>query len=229
MNRMNLIILSALSAIGVCSCELDNYDYPDSGIYGRILDAETGELVQQDIIEGTKIYFVEHGYDNPPVQKMVIKNNGEYRNTLMFAGTYTMHTSTDSNFAPVEPFEIKIDGLVQHDFKVMPFIRLNNVRIYRTGNKIKANFTLSQTGYDNVSSMALFASSQPVVGAYLNDAQVIVPLGQYYSEPTAMEIELDLTDYPVLKSGRTWYFRVGALISIGGAKYNYAQAVPIEL
>lgn len=53
----------AMSALILHSCELDNYDGPDATLSGRIIDKETGELVEQDIIRGTQIEFIEHGYD----------------------------------------------------------------------------------------------------------------------------------------------------------------------
>ena len=46
----------------------------------KSLDIETGELVEQDIIDGAQIEFIEHGFENPETQYMVIKNNGTYRN-----------------------------------------------------------------------------------------------------------------------------------------------------
>lgn len=48
----------AMSALILHSCELDNYDGPDATLSGRIIDKETGELVEQDIIRGTQIEFI---------------------------------------------------------------------------------------------------------------------------------------------------------------------------
>lgn len=219
----------ALLLFAGTACSLDNYDAPDSGLYGSVIDAETGELVQQDIIQGTKIYFIEHGWDNPSTQQMVIKNDGTYCNSMMFAGTYSIYTDKNSNFAPVEEFELKIKGQTHYDLKVMPFIRISNAMIYLTGDKVKASFTITQTGYDNVASIALFASRQPVVGQFLNEAQLILPLGIHYTEPHSFTIDMDLNDFPALSRGKTYYFRIGALVAIGGAKYNYSPAVAIEL
>ena len=38
----------AMSALILHSCELDNYDGPDATLSGRIIDKETGELVEQE-------------------------------------------------------------------------------------------------------------------------------------------------------------------------------------
>ena len=63
----------AMSALILHSCELDNYDGSDA-TFGRIIDKETGELVEQDIIRGTQIEFIEHGMTTMLTQYMVIKN-----------------------------------------------------------------------------------------------------------------------------------------------------------
>ena len=42
-------------AMSTVSCELDNYGGPDAQIYGEVRDAETGELIQQDLSGGSII------------------------------------------------------------------------------------------------------------------------------------------------------------------------------
>ncbi|MFR2070645.1 MAG: DUF3823 domain-containing protein [Bacteroides nordii] len=71
------------------ACEKDNLDIaPNATFGGEIRDMETGELVEQEIIRGSQIYFIELGWDNPPVQAMAVKNDGTFQNNLMFAGDY---------------------------------------------------------------------------------------------------------------------------------------------
>lgn len=100
-----------MSALILHSCELDNYDGPDATLSGRIIDKETGELVEQDIIRGTQIEFIEHGYDNPLTQYMVIKNDGTYANKMMFANDYTIQIRS-ANFPATEPVEITIKEIL---------------------------------------------------------------------------------------------------------------------
>ena len=64
MNRTITHLLLAAAALTAVSCDLfrlDNFDAPDGAVSGRIIDAETGQGVQSDIIEGTTIKFLEHG------------------------------------------------------------------------------------------------------------------------------------------------------------------------
>ncbi|HCC52107.1 MAG TPA: hypothetical protein DEQ30_08655, partial [Porphyromonadaceae bacterium] len=47
MKKINLFITIAAAILGITSCvnELDNYDAPNGGIKGQILDAETNEPI----------------------------------------------------------------------------------------------------------------------------------------------------------------------------------------
>lgn len=228
--KNRLCIFGALALVMILpSCSLDNYDYPNSGLHGSIIDKQTGELVEQDIIEGSVLNFIELGYSNPAIQKMVIKNNGEYKNSMMFAGKYKIFTSQNANFAPIDTIVMNIKGQMKLDIEVVPFVRITNPMVFLSGNKVRATFTITQTGFDNLMSVALFASSQSVVGEYMSDAKVVIPVGLHYAQPKSFTIDMNLADYKQLKTGKSYYFRIGALVAVGGAKYNYAPAVKVDL
>ena len=187
-----------LTLFAVTSCdllEIDNYDGPNATIEGKILDIETGELVEQDIIDGAQIEFIEHGFENPETQYMVIKNNGTYRNNVMFAGSYTMSLMR-GNFVSVKDQEVVVKGNTVYDFRVQPYIRIYGHREPNVGEPLK-EFVVKQ-GVDN---------------SYLGNE---------------FTLELDLK-HENIKSGTQYYFRIGARINIGGAKFNYVPAVRLAL
>lgn len=224
----------ALVALSVARCKIDNYDAPDGKIFGSIVDVETGELVEQDIINGAVIEYLEEGYTQ--LQNMVIKNDGTYRNNLIFSGTYTM-TPTRGNFEPVEPRKITIEaGDNRVDFEVKPFVRIKNVNIYRAGEFIKADFTIQQTGYDPLQTVTLFAHTEPILGQTMAKGyRVDLPVGRWLLEETPYTLQMKLRTSPddtgglfYPQSGETWFFRVGAKINLGEARYNYAPAQNIE-
>lgn len=78
------IVLAAIMLI--TSCEKDNFDGPDATFSGEIRDKKTGELIPQEISDGSRIYYIEQGWENPSVQNMVIKKDGTFNNSLMFSG-----------------------------------------------------------------------------------------------------------------------------------------------
>lgn len=216
-------------------CKLDNYDAPDSKIYGSMIDVETGDLVEQDIINGAVIEYLEDGYTQ--IQNMVIKNDGTYRNNLIFSGKYTM-SPVRGNFEPVEPREITLKpGDNSIDFEVKPFVRIKNVNIYHAGEFIKADFTIEQTGYDPLQAVTLFAYTEPNIGQTMAKGyRVDVPVGVWLEHDTTYSLQMKLKAtredpnglfFP--KPGQKWFFRVGAKVAVpADAKYNYAPFQDID-
>jgi hypothetical protein len=52
MNKIKYIIILLASLGSLVSCELDNIEGPNAGLYGSFIDKTTGKLVEQDIIRG---------------------------------------------------------------------------------------------------------------------------------------------------------------------------------
>lgn len=223
------ISLVLLTVIVFSSCnllEIDNYDGPNASIEGKILDIETGELVEQDIIDGAQIEYIEHGFENPEIQYMIIKNNGTYQNNIMFAGTYTM-SLLRGNFVSIKDQEVIVKGHTVQDFKVQPYIRIKDASIQKTGNKVVAKFRLEKTVDQEIAEVALYAHREPNVGEPLKEFVVKEKVDNNNLDNEFI-LELDLTNKNI-KAGTLYYFRIGARINIGGAKFNYVPAVRIEL
>lgn len=227
----NLFIL-VVSSVLLTSCELDNYDGPDSVIYGGIYDAETNELVRQDLIDGAQIEYVEQGFKNPITQYLILKNEGTFRNKLMFSGTYTMQL-VRGNFVPLDKIEQKVNGDTKIDFVVQPYIRIKNTKIEKNGNIVTATFNLEQTVPNNIVKIGVYFHPQPTVGAtcYVGTPvektinAVAVPNQEY-------KIDVDVTSYSGdLVAGKQYYFIVGALIDAAQvqAKPNYSAPVRIGI
>lgn len=218
----------AIASLGFVSCELDNYDGPDAQIYGAFYDVQDGSLVEQDIARGTQICFQELGYEDPQTQYMLIKNNGEYRNNLMFSGQYDFFFN-ESNFVipeRIENYKIK-PGENRLDFTVQPYIRISNVNINKEGNEVVATFTVTPTVGNNVKRIGLFGHIDYVVGdSYRLDCITQEINAASKDIPTTYSLRLGTSKFD---AGSKYYFRVGALIDNNGAKYNYAPAVRIQL
>lgn len=216
-------IICIIGILMVTSCSLDNYDSPDSSIYGSFLDYETGELVEQDIIRGTQIEYLEAGYTTQ--QYMIVKNDGTYRNDLMFANEYEI-TPVRGNFEPLEPQKVKVAGETKLDFIVKPYLRIKDVHIFKNGDKVKAQFKIQQTGYDNVAKVGLYMSPEATVGATVNSGAVEVPVGTRVDETTTFTLEMDISG---LKKGDLYFFRVGGVIDVAEVKFNYAKTVTLTM
>ncbi|GGC15227.1 hypothetical protein GCM10011386_03770 [Parapedobacter defluvii] len=227
--RMKRLLAIVAWAVLASACELDNYDAPNAQLSGNIIDAETNELVQQDIIRGTTIKLIEHGYDPVQPQYLRVKNDGTYANTLLFANTYTIQPEL-RNFVQVEEQEIQIGSDTKLDFRVQPYIRVKEASIVKEGTKIVATFKLQQTVPEVVSRIGLYADAEPIVGEPIRDVAAEVQLGRTVDEDETFTLVIDAADNrAVLKSGNQYFFRVGALINVPEAKFNYAPAVAITV
>lgn len=219
--RFSISILMFL----VYSCELDNYEGPDAVIHGAIIDVETEELIEQDVINGTEIEYIEHGYETPATQYLVIKNDGTFRNNLMFSGTYTIQP-VRGNFVPVEPIEVEVNGVTKLDFEVKPYIRLRDVVIGKEGNSIVASFRLEQTVSNDIAKIGLFGHPEANVGSSVRTMHVERSINGVVDPETEFKLEMTI---PHDFSNDKMFFRVGALIDAPEAKYNYAPAKKFAL
>lgn len=242
MKRILNILLIPFSIFVLTACEifhLDNYDGPNASFYGGIKDAETGELVETDIQNGSAIRAYELGWPTEAALTWVIKQNGEFRNDMAFAAHYKIEF-INCNFFPftIEDLEIK-SGDNQHDFQATPYIRINNVNIRKEGNSIVATFNL-QAGKPEVklSAIRLYAFTDIYVGEQVkfetqgtNSRQTFSPAKEIDNTTYTLRIELD-ENTNLFKYNRNYYFRVGALASVsnvGTVRYNYAPLVVIPL
>lgn len=223
------ILLMMLGLSALYACELDNYDGPNASISGRIIDRETGELVEQDVINGTQIEYIEHGYENPVTQYMIFKADGTYMNRMMFANDYTMQV-VRGNCVPTESVEIKVAGNTVYDFEVLPYLRIKNLRIEREGDNLVAYFNVQQNTDNIVTNMGLYGHLNPQVGQQLNSIRAEWTPNMKLDESITYTLTLNIpANSHVLQAGTEYYFRVGAVVNAAEAKYNYAPAIRIKI
>lgn len=231
MKKIKYTLLALLLPVAglLSSCELDNYEGPDSELTGRFIDKDTRELVQQDLIRGTVIKITEHGYDPVVPQYLRAQTDGSYADKLLFANTYTI-VPERGNFVPLEPQDIQIKGKTTHDFLVLPYIRVKDVIIVKNGSKVVATFKLQQNVRNTISKIGLYAHPNPIPGEPVRMAAAEQILNAVADPNQVYTLELDLaTNSQRLPAGKPYYFRVGALINVSEAKFNYAPAQRLNL
>ncbi|REA62877.1 hypothetical protein DSL64_08130 [Dyadobacter luteus] len=229
MKNIKLCLSVLVLVLALSGCSIDNYPAPDAQLHGTFLDIETNEPVEQDIIRGSTIEFVEHGYASETKQVMVVRNDGSYRNNLIFSNTYTI-TPVRGNFVPAEPQQVNVKGDTQLDFKVQPYIRIKEAKIEKSGNKVIASFKLQQTVINNVKKIGLYAHPEPNVGEPMRTVMADQEINTVADPNKVYRLEIDLpSNSSNLKAGSQYFFRIGALIDAPESKYNYAKAVRLSL
>jgi hypothetical protein len=233
MNRIKYLLLFILFGV-ITACEKDNYDGPDAELYGTFIDEATGEPLAQDIINGTVIELIEHGWvkDQTNVtQTLVVKGDGSYRNSQIFAGKYVVR-AVRGNFVDIPPVDtLEIRGSTKLDFKVTPYLRIKDASIVRNGNSVTATFKIQQNTTQNVSKIGLYVHPNPNVGQPMTlTSRVEQTLNRVTTPTETFTVSINLANNTAfLKAGQEYYFRIGALSSANAAKFNYAPAVKIKI
>ena len=145
------------SAVVLASCsmfQLDNYDGPNAQIHGRLIDAQTNELIGIEATYSSELDWAtvlssgwtiwqwitvskgamivnELGWkdkDGKEVyedQRWAVRFDGQFRNNLVFAGDYKAFFKELPCYELENPgFSVKTGDNTQ-DFKVTPFCRIN--------------------------------------------------------------------------------------------------------
>ena len=228
MKKISSILFIILGIALITSCELDNYDYPDASIHGALIDEETGEMVQSDIYDGARIALVEidTAFENPQRLYLNIKTDGSYRNDLIFSAQYAVPSIEDGNFHATDSTTVTIDGDTEFNMEVVPYIRITDVVFTMDGMDLTATFKLEQTVPDtiHIARLGIYAHTEPTVGQphRLDDEDAF--LGKAAVPDSTYTIEWDISRSSVLDEDVPYFFRVGAVIDLPGARYNYAAA-----
>ncbi|MEQ9304242.1 MAG: DUF3823 domain-containing protein [Marinoscillum sp.] len=250
---MNSIInIKRLSLLGMVlvlfsACELDNFEGPDSGLYGQILDEETGELVPQDIINGTLIEIWEDGYDPVTPQRLEVKNDGTYQDTRLFANTYSVipvNTNFHNNATiGIDTARVAIAGQTEFNLTVTPYVRIVDFDLTQNGTKVVARFKLEQP-VDSVylaegdidktpviiNEVSLFAHFDPNVGREMSlgktteNIKAVIEVGVN----DEYRLEFDTSRDTDFVDGGKIFMRVGALAEMPQARTNYGPTIELD-
>lgn len=140
---INTIIL-VVTAILTMGCELDNYDAPQGCIYGDILDAETGKPIPLPVegSTGAVVSLMEVGTGAVLAQSFYARQDGSYRNAMVFDGDYTVTASGPFTMSMSYPVTVK--GETRCDMSAIPYSRIE-MNVEQDGTKAKISYTVTPT------------------------------------------------------------------------------------
>ncbi len=159
------LFFSMLLFVFSCSNKLDNYEPPNASLSGALIDIQRNDTVSSanSIGQGgiLNLFQLNYSSTNSSALGSNFSNEGTYKNTAIFAGTYKV--------APSGPFyadttTVTVSGDTKLDIKVKPWI-----------------YVTLQTGAVTDSSITLrfqLKSNDPVqqivtAGAFLNTASTV--------------------------------------------------------
>lgn len=196
-----------------CLSDLDNYDSPDGGIKGRILDAETNEPIPLPVqgSTGVIINMFEQNTDATQSVDFYAKMDGSYEHTKLFNCDYKIVVNGPF-VSPCEEF-ITVNGQTSFDLKATPYARIN-ASVAVAGKKVSITYKVIPTDSKyNVSEVYGYWNFAPGVdNGNANQAgkqTVTTPEGTI-----VFDLENDATYkenlYKIQGNGNRIYVRIGA-------------------
>lgn len=135
MKSVKYILFAAATLLLLPSCQDDNYDEPNSCIYGKFIDADTSEPVPMPVqgngnslkirmFEKDRLYSQGADHSEMPID-FFAQWDGTYRNSFIFATEYMM-VFEQANFYPVDSIDVTLKPGQETacDVRVTPYARV---------------------------------------------------------------------------------------------------------
>jgi hypothetical protein len=236
-------LIMGVALMGLASCmEIDNWDAPDATIYGNVIDSYTGQNLVTNQDEW-KIRIWERTWTAtvPTDQNLSVKQDGSYRNTKMFAGTYDM-LPYDGPFWPTDT----VKGVVftkkgtEQNFTVTPYLQV--IDFTADLNATKDSLTLTcRIKAPRINGLPDLREIKP----FLSQNSAFCGVKSYIDIPEYNEKRIQINKswanevgtsetsnvYKIgplpVKSQYTYYVRIGANLNTGSQRYNYSEVKQI--
>lgn len=218
----NLLYLVFL--VTITGCSIDNYDMPSATVKGKIVDAETNELVASG---GTNGGTIVRFYENNSTQPLLYRTlpDGNFVNEAVFPGNYSY--TAEGPFRPVDPQSVTVGGTTEIEIPVVPYLRLK-----ATVLSVSANTAEVKVEYHKLKDEDVFTGLGLVYSTYPNPNTFTSVGGAVMIEDVSGQ---DLTSgekiftIPDLMPGKKYYFRAAGLVVNPGNYYNYSSQVDADV
>jgi hypothetical protein len=236
MKKITYIVLG-MALIGLSSCyKKDNFDGPDSGFSGKIIDSYTGQpLLSSQNDWQLRIWERSWTASTPINQNIPIKQDGTFNNSKLFKGTYDVSVNTGP-FWPIDTTKgiIFDKGGATKDFTVTPYLQIIDFTTTLVGTNLTMTCRLKapkRNGLPNVYDVKPYLSLTNFVGE-----SNFINIPEYTGSKILQIRKSWLTFYgdvdtsPVItlgplsvKPGYTYNVRIGANVDFGNRPYNYSE------
>ncbi len=229
MKLKNILIGSMIfTCLIITSCgNIDNYSMPNAGVNGKITNTLTGVPIQTEQPNGIKIRLLEEKYGSSVIPyDFWCKADGSFENTAIFSGKYKV-IPVEGAFFPADTAEVTINGLVTINFKVTPFLTVKASVAVAAGS-VTTTYTISRDKVgDKIMNCSTFVSAYPSVCSSIYENNTTNDVSGTADESILSKQFTDVVSG--LKSGSTYYVRVGARTNNTYNKYNYSEIMKVVI
>ncbi|MDN5286394.1 MAG: hypothetical protein JWR38_2668 [Mucilaginibacter sp.] len=226
-------LLIALTLFTASSCsKVDNLQGPNAGFKGNIIDKTTGKNILTET-NGIQIKLEELSWSATPTPQFIpSKQDGTFEDEKLFKGHYRV-TPYGGAFWPVTGTELDISGTTSHDFTITPYLTVTNVTSNLSGTTLTLTFSLVApipAGLPQIIDVKPFVNDTKFVGsgANINSYSDVnkITLNSSYADVVGKTYTLTI---PNLKTGRTFYARVGVRVDDSFKQYNYSDVIEVQV
>lgn len=216
------------------ACKKDNYKSPDAGIYGNIIDAETGKVVpQQTNINGGYMEVFQTDYSlTPTANRTALRVDGSFTRDFIFNGQYKVVLT--GPFLYKDTLNVKVSGKTKLDVKVIPYLTVSCELLSKTSTSVSVRVKVTQSAQNTqkIARVATVAGTFNTVDINYYDNQSQSGNGRAITNVQGVansDVVVTNYDYTLsgLKPGTLYYVRGCSRTINDGSYYNYSPMLEV--
>jgi len=220
---LNTVLFAGV--VAVSSCGLDNYDAPESKLFGRL--TYNGEPIGvRGTGEAVQLQLYQDGYELRDPIPVYVTQDGSFEATL-FDGEYKLVTR-DNNGPWLNNRDttiVNVSGTANVDVEVTPYFTLSDVSLSLNGSQVDASFQINQIVDDAAIDRVMILVSAT---AFVDDVVYIARLDLDDVETgVSLTGSLDLSGNRDFEAGKPLVARIG-VHPAGKDQAIYSQVVRLR-
>lgn len=222
---INTCVAVLLGSAVLTGCKKDNYEAPNAGLFGKLVDKTTNAAVPVQTLNGAvlRYYQLQYGTNNPNPINASVHHDGTYENAMLFSGKYKI--VAEGPFYYNDTITVDVNGRTEKDIMVKPFLHVTATTEV-TGNSVTIKYTVKRN--DNTQKIArvaaMIGTTEGVdVNSYtFNDARDVQDVPDATIEGSTYE-----KVFTGLKPNTVYYLRAASRTSNTGNPTLYFNYTPV--
>mgnify|MGYP003499923882 CR=1 FL=1 len=222
-----LFIYLPLAIALFSACKKDNYESPDAGLSGNIVDATTGlNVPQQSNASGGYLHLFQTDYPKPSAIQSALKPDGSYSHNFLFSGNYKVVPT--GPFTYLDTVTVAINGDTKLDIKVIPYLSITTEEVSKTANSITVRVKIAQSAQNTQKIARVTAVAAVFNSVDVNNYSGTQGLTNLEAVANSAIVNNSYTfTLTGLKPNTLYYVRGGGRTINTGNYYNYSPMLEI--